>query len=205
MPFPSLSDLLPRSLSAAIVLWALANYFVIGPNIASRVVRADYLPVCEANFKDVARRAGDERLNSIPLPSLDAGRDYALETAKRMLDSPAMLQLRQMGGGLGEAFGLDIDGAARQALARAEEARRRAQEAYRQSVKRIREETATNLASAGTLCGCIADQAIADTRRDWAIFSGTLTLFRPTPIANFAERMAQLERSGGCSAAKTGA
>lgn len=201
----SFSDLLPKSLAAAFVVWGAANYFVIGPNIASRIVRADHVPICEAGFKALAEKAGEERLKQLPLPDFDAGHDYALGQARRVLNSPAMQHLRQMSGGLAESFGLDIDGAARQALRRAEEAREAAKQAYELSLARIREETATKLASAGSVCGCIADAGIADTRTEWAVYSGTLSLFRPAPVANFSERMAQLQRAGECAGGKAGA
>jgi hypothetical protein len=116
-----------------------------------------------------------------------------------------MRQLREMSGGLAMQFGLDIDGAAREALSRADQAKRAAEAAYQQSLTRIREQTATSLASAGSVCGCIADATIADTRTEWAIYSGTLSLFRPAAVVNFSEKMAQVQRIGVCAGGTGGA
>lgn len=196
------SDIAPKSAVAAVIAWAGANYFIIGPEVASRVARADFVPLCEAGFRDLAAMAGEDRAKALPRPSIDPAQEYAAAQVRRLQDNPFMQQLRGMGGGLGDLFG--IDAAADHALNQMERGRQAARNAYDAALSRIREETATSLAKAGEVCGCAADAAIADTRTEWAIYSGTLTLIAPAPVKAFDEKMAQASRAG-CEAAKAGA
>lgn len=55
------------------------------------------------------------------------------------------------------------------------------------------------------MCGCVADLAIGETRAEWAVFSGTLSLVRMAPLATFDEKMAQINGQGRCLLAKAGA
>ncbi len=48
------------------------------------------------------------------------------------------------------------------------------------------------------MCGCVADAAIADTRTDWAIYSGTLTFITPASVKAFDQRMGQAFNAGAC-------
>lgn len=105
---------------------------------------------------------------------------------------------------MGDPFG--IESTANAALAQMEQAKRTARAAYDQARERIKAETAGNIAKAGDVCSCVADMAIRETRTDWAIYAGTITLFQPSSIENFAQAMAQAHGAGGCEAAgKAGA
>lgn len=197
------TDTLPKSVLAGGLLWAGVSYFGSGPELATRISRVDFVPACEANFKDMAMQAGEERQRSLTMPSLDPMQELAIAQAKRLADNPFMDQLRALGGGRGDIFGIGetADAAVRQM----QHAKRAAREAYERSLEAIRQQTATNLASAGDVCGCVADAAIADTRTEWAIYAGTLTLIEPAPVKAFGQRMAQMHRAGGCEVAKAGA
>lgn len=195
------TDTLPKSVLAGGLLWAGVSYFASGPELASRVSRADHVPACEANFKDMAARAGEERLQSLPMPSLDPMQELAISQVKRFANNPLLNQLRGLGGGRGDLFG--IGETADATLRQIEHARRAARQAYERSFEAIRQQTVTNLAKAGDLCSCVADAAIGQTRTEWAIYAGTLTLINP--VKNFGERMAQVHRAGGCGSAKAGA
>lgn len=201
-PFPT--EILPKALVAALAAWGAANYFVVGPTLASRIVRADHLPACEANFRDMVAKAGEQRAKSLTLPSIDPMQEFATEQARRVLDSPAMQQLRIMSGGLAEQFGLDVGGAVREAQRQVEASKHAARGAYNDALEKIKAETASNLAGAGSVCGCIGDAAIADSRTEWAIFSGTLSLVQLAPLDRFDQKMAQIHGAGACQAAKAG-
>jgi hypothetical protein len=113
------------------------------------------------------------------------------------MNSPVMQSLESMGGELGGMF--PMGEMADAAIEQHEQVKRAAKEAYHRSVERLKRETATNLASAGTVCGCVADAAIDATRTEWAIFTGTLTLFQPAPLHSFDQRMAEAYASGRCT------
>lgn len=199
-----LTDTLPKPVLAGAVLWAGVSYFLTGPEAASRIARADFVPVCEADIKTLTMQAGDARLRALPKPSLDPMREHAADTVRRLQNNPFMNQLRMMGGGMGDMLG--IDGAANAALAQMEQAKRTAKAAYDQARERIKAETAGNIAKAGDVCSCVADMAIRETLSDWAIYAGTVTLFQPSSLKNFAQVMAQAYGAGGCDAAgKAGA
>ena len=189
------SDIAPKALLASLTVWAGANYVVIGPEVAVRVARADYLPICEGNFKAMVAAAGEERASQVRMPKLDAMQEFAIGQARELYNSEWMDQLRIMSGGK-DPFG--IDKGARLVLQEIEDSKRAAKAAYEAAQERIRQETATTLGKAGDMCGCVADAAIADTRTDWAIYSGTLTFITPAAVKTFDQRMGQAFNAGAC-------
>ena len=100
------SDIAPKALLASIAVWAGANYVLIGPEVASRVARADYLPICEGNFKSIMAAAGEERASQVRMPKLDAMQELALRKARELYNSETMDNLRIMSGGR-DIFGID--------------------------------------------------------------------------------------------------
>lgn len=196
------SDIAPKTAVAALLLWAGANYVLIGPEVAMRVARADHVPACERDVSALIAKAGSERAQSLPLPSFDAQGEFAMEQLEAFRNNPMMEQLRILGGGT-DLFGMD--GMANSAARQYHQTKQAAKDAYERGLARIKEETATELGKAGSVCGCLADAAIADTRTEWAIFSGSLGLIRPAPLKSFDARMADAHRAGSCSAVKGGA
>jgi hypothetical protein len=196
MPANLLTDVLPKSALAAILLWAIAHYFLVGPEIAARVVAADHLPVCESGFKDIALAAAEQRARALEIPGLDPAKEIALEQLQAFQNNPMMRELRQMSGELGDIFGLDQT--ANAAIRQYEKAKERAKRLYEEELGRIKAETASRLGEAGSVCGCVADTTISETRSDWAIYSGTLGLIRTAPIEGFDQRMRLAMRSGAC-------
>ena len=189
------SDIAPKALLASVAVWAGANYVVIGPEVAVRVARADYLPVCEGNFKAMVAAAGEERASQVRMPKLDAMQELAIEQARNLYNSEWMDQLRIMSGGK-DPFG--IDKGASLVLQEIEDSKRAAKAAYEAAQARIKQETATTLGKAGDTCGCIADVAIGETKTDWAIYSGTLTFITPAGVKAFDQRMGQAFNAGAC-------
>lgn len=196
----NLSDIAPKAVIAAAFLWAGASYLFIGPEVASRVVRADFIPLCEANFRSAAAKAGEQLLSSLQKPALDAGKEIAVSQMRQFRSDPLMGELNRMGlGGL-----LGIDRAMNMVETQYDQQKQAALETYNRAVDRIKQETATRLGAAGSVCGCLADAAVADTRTEWAVFAGTLGFIRPAPVRSFDARMAQMQQTGRC-AGKAGA
>lgn len=197
-----LTDTLPKPVLAGAALWATVSYFVIGPEAGSRIARADHVSVCTANFEMMAAKIGEERLRALPVPSLDPMQELAVDQVRRLQNNPFMNHLRGMSGGMADIFG--IDQAANAALAQMDHAKRTARQAYDAARSRIKAETNAQVAGAGDVCSCVADAAIAQTRTDWAIYAGTLTLYEPAPVVNFSQTMAKVHGAGAC-AGKAGA
>jgi hypothetical protein len=193
--FTALAELLPRAALCFALLYGGASYLVVGPGIAARVVAVDYLPACERNHGAATLAAAEDRRRRIAPPALDPSKEMASRLLRGFRDSPLMRELEPLGGGLlGETAGAVID--------RYEGAQAAVRDAYDRSLESIERETATRLAAAGTVCGCVADLAIADTRTEWAIYSGTFSLIRPAPLQDFSQRMEHIQASGQCSSAK---
>ncbi|MVA98000.1 hypothetical protein GN330_12170 [Nitratireductor sp. CAU 1489] len=182
---------------ASLLVWGGANYLLIGPKIGERVVRADYLPACEINLRQMVKQQGKDRLAGLNLPSADPARELAARQLERFSNSPAMEGLRRMSRGMGDLFGLDGMAGDLGALYRRQAAE--ARQAYQDAKRRIEAETKTRLGEAGDVCGCIADKAIGETRSDWALFTGSLTAYRPASIASFGQKMAEVQRAGACT------
>lgn len=201
MPFLGpFGEVLPRALLAAILCWAAANYFVIGPGLGARVALADHVPVCEANFKDMAVAVGEEKLASIPMPTIDPMRDYAIRQSQQFLGSPLMQWAQGASRGMADAFGIDVQGGVNAARQTYEANKRAADEAVRRAKDQVRDWTAQQINAAASVCSCLADMAIGESRSEWAMYSGSLTLIEPEPVKTLARRMAQLQRDGACKA-----
>src|SRR5690606_12092806 len=122
------TDSLPKPLLAAAAIWAGTSYFITGPEAGTRIMRADYLPSCEAGFSRMVAESGVERLRQLPVPELDPMQQLALSQVQRLQNNPFMNQLRGMSGGLGDVFGLSE--AADAAMAQMNYAQRTARQAY---------------------------------------------------------------------------
>lgn len=180
--FGPFTDVMPKALLAGTALWAAANYFVLGPGIAARVAEFDHLLVCERSHQAMALAEAEDRQRTHP--SFDPSKEIASELLRDLSNSELMRELGALGGG--------IIGRTADAIDRSREV----------TIDRLEQETASDLARSGTVCGCMADTAIAETRTEWAIFTGTLSLVRPAPVLNFDQRMAQMLASGRCSISK---
>ncbi|WP_025031643.1 hypothetical protein [Nitratireductor aquibiodomus] len=194
--FKEFSDIAPKAVLAAALVWGGTNYLLIGPEVAARVARADYLPACETDFAAMVARAEEARIRAVPKPQTHSQQDMAAAQYNALQSSPFMQQLRQLSGG-GDPFGFNR--AANVALGQLAEKKRMAQQAYESAITRIKEQTATDLARSGTVCGCVADAAIDDARTEWAVFSGTLGLIRPAAVREFDEQLSQVFETGQCT------
>lgn len=192
--FDNLSDIAPKAVVAAVTLWAGASYFVIAPEVAARVVRADHMAACEASYRTLALKAAEKKLTDIPPPVPDAGREATARQLRAVLNNPLMGQLGKL-----NIPGVSSIDEMRRVLADYEDSKKAAVAAYRASIEKLKADTATHLGQSGSVCGCIADEAVSETRTDWALFSGTFGLLRPASLRQFGQRMEKVASSGVCS------
>ena len=194
--FKEISELVPASVALSALLWSGVSYFATGPEIASRTVRADHLPTCEAGYEDAVTREADRRRAAVPVPAIDPMQEGALDELRRFQGSPLGQSMRDHPLEQLFGFGRSFDLVERQF----QEQRVRAEQAYRRAMERIEAEKATRLGAAGDHCGCIADSAIAETRTEWAIYAGSLGLLRQDRIRDFDAVMARTSARGDCGA-----
>lgn len=189
------SDIAPKAAIAAVVCWGGLNYFVIGPEAATRIVRADHLPRCEAQIGELAQINAKARIADVPKPATSRSQDMASQQLERMqggmlgefLNDPA---LEAMFG-----FGSMVD----IAIADVEYAKQAAVDAYDQAVTKIKEDTARTIEGASDLCTCASNAAISETRNEWTMLTASLGLFRPEAIKLFEKRLRQVLEQGACA------
>jgi len=189
------ADIAPKAVLAAALLWGGSHYLLIGPDVAARIARADYLPACEQNYQAMVARAADARTRAVLQPQTHIEQDMAAAQLDALRSSPFMQQLGVFGGS-GDILGLGQ--MSDMAMSQLHAQKQMARDAYDATVAKIKAQTATDLAQSGTICGCVADAAIEESRTEWAIFSGTLGLIRPAPVRDFDDQMMQVFEAGSC-------
>jgi len=132
-------------------------------------------------------------------PGSVLGGNQQAEQLRRLMESPLTRELNNLGG-IGDLLGLGET--TDRLLGDIDRGKQAAKDAYRNSLERLQAETATNLARSASVCGCLADAAISETRTEWAIFTGTVGLVRPSPITAFGRKMTDLHDAGRCSPAQ---
>lgn len=196
-PFPV--DILPKAFVAAGLVYGVAHYGLIGVKIGERVVAADHIPVCRADLVELAQKAGEQKRAAIPLPTIDPMQEYAIRQAEQIYNSPFMIWAQGASQGLADGLGLNPRGAA-DALRETYQANKRAaQDAHRIAQEKVRAWTAAQVDAAGDTCACLGQKAIEANRTDWALYTGSLTLYQPAAIASFEQQMANVLESGTCA------
>lgn len=186
-------DIVPKAAVPAVLGTAAFAYLVAGPEIAARVAQVDHLPGCEREIAASIAAGAATRREATERPALDPAKEAAAAYLRQLQSSPLFGEMRKHP--LGGLMGLDLMAGTVEAYERGKVQAERAAAATRQKVDAL---TATQLARTGSVCGCMADRAIADTRTDWAIFTGTLGLVRPARIAEFGATMRRSDPDGIC-------
>lgn len=185
-------DILPRAAVPAVMGTALFAYCFAGPEIGSRVAGADFLPTCQQDVAAFVAISAREQRAELEAAPADDGPAQAATALKVLLASPAYEMMRR---NLITQPMVEVLEAKMHAYERGKATAKAAAEAARRQVD---ERTATRLARTGSVCGCMADRAIAETRTDWALFAGTLGLVRSTRITEFGETMRRSDPDGAC-------
>lgn len=189
MPF----DILPKAAVPAVVGSAFLAYFVVGPEIASRVARVDHIPACERDIASSIVADAAKRRAAVDDAAPDPAKEAAAEALREFARSPLFGEMRRHP--LGNLMGLgQISGA----VTGYERGKAKAAEVARSVREEIDALAATHLGRAGSVCGCMADRAITETRMEWAVFTATLGLVRPARIAMFGETMRRSDPDGLC-------
>jgi len=192
------TDIAPRALLAAAVMWTGANYLVIAPEAGARIARADHLEFCRATIEQAVTGQQNQAIAALPKPVVNAAQEAAADRLRNM--ETCILGEWMRDPALEQMFGLGS--ATRGALAQYEADKRAAQQAYDGAVNQIKSATAARIRGADDACGCLAEAVLNETRNEWTVFTATLGLIKPAPVQNFGQRMMQQD-AGAC--AKAGA
>lgn len=191
-----LSEIAPKALVVSGLALGVLSYTVTGPELASRIVRADHLPKCEAGYSEEVKRLAEAEIQKLVLPVPDARKEAAVRQLRELQSIPFLkfMERHPMAG----VYTGQVD----TAMEQYEREKQKAVELYKESVARIRSATATHLGRAGNFCGCLGDAAIEETRTEWAIFAGTFGLIRPAKIADVDVLLARQRAKGLCASIK---
>lgn len=196
--FDKIADVMPKALAVSAVVWAAASYTVLGPEVGSRILRADHMPKCQAGFGEDIRRRAEAAIRSIPSPTPDPQKEAAAKQLRELQNSP-LAQLAQRHPLAGPHMGQ-----MNSAIEAYEAEKRAARAAYDDMVRRVRDATQTHLGKAGDYCGCLADASIESARTEFAVMAGTFGLVRPAKVRALDDLLAQQQAKGQCSTLKTG-
>ncbi len=184
-----IKDVLPTPLALGVVLWGAISYFVLGPNIATRVAKVDHLPVCKANLAINIEKVKREGVAAASASGADPAANMAIAQLRQLSDNPMMRALSQFGG-----FGGTMDAALAEAEAKQEQARK----IHQAAVKEVNARAATHMAGRDGLCGCIADKVYDQGRNDWAAYVATLGTIKLPAVENFGEDIQRASARGVC-------
>lgn len=195
---PNIGDVAPKGVIVALAIWAVCSYFVFGPEIAERVLRADrHIEFCQGRIAEVIQKQEASRLQSLRQPQLSGEQQSAISVISSFSNS----ELGSAMDGLLRGLGVSIKDITSIAGGQLQEATRE----YERQVQTIQNATATKLESVAGVCGCIADRFVAATRNDWALFAGSFSAIRTTGISSInaslmaEDRILQCTRRDGLS------
>ena len=175
------SEIAPTGAIAALAVWGGLSYFVTGPEVATRIARADHMPACEAMLRDSIASTFETALAEVSRPT-EVERQGAASSAYlggMNRQYPEHMQFLDMlsGGGWSQSMGA-LDSAAK-----------KARQARAQAERAIKERREAALDSAPDQCSCQVTAAIADHQQDWALFAGTLGLVEQDGVSEFPAMM----------------
>lgn len=185
-------DILPKAAVPAVAATALFAYYAAGPEIGARVAEVDFRPACEREVGASVVAERNRQAAASPAPDDGDEGDDDMAALRALLASPLYQAMR------GNPLTQTMVGVAEAKLRRIEQARAAAHEAAKTARRQLDEWTTGSLARTGTVCGCLAVRAIAETRMDWALFAGTLGLVRSARIERFGETMRESDPEGTC-------
>lgn len=190
--FAQIGEIAPKSVLIGAVVWGGINWGFLGPELGARSLRANgHIEQCEAGYAEAMANAARDELAKLPSPALDPEKEYAANALRQMQSSPFGQLMNQMGG----QYGVSLDNT----LGMYEQQKRNAQAEYERAVSALKERTKTSLGKSGDYCGCVADEAISSAHNDFAIYSGTLTLFRPASIRDLDNLMMRAAAGNACA------
>jgi len=191
MPF-QFTEFLPKALAFGALIWAIINWAFLGPELGARSLRANgHIEQCERGYGDALTASIKDEMSKIPLPTPDPEKEHAANAIRQMQNSPFGQLMNQMGG----SYGVSLEST----LGMYEQQKRNAKAEYDRAVAALKERTKNNLGKAGDYCGCVADEAVSSAQNDFALYSGSLTLFRPAGIRNLDNLMMRASAGNACA------
>lgn len=192
--FSQFGDLAPKALVASVLVYVFLCWAVTGPELASRIIRADgYLTGCTKFVEQQVEEQAKAAIRNIPKPMLTPQQQTGLAFLNAFGRSEFGRQLNDVLGQSG--FSTDSIGA----IATAPLAG--AQRAYQEKVDAVKAATASRMGETAGYCGCLADEVVQSNRNDWAIYAGTLTFYKPPAITDIGKLMSNAGRGGACQKA----
>ena len=192
-----LGDIAPKAVIIGSLVYGGINWAYLGPELGARVLHADgHIIQCESGYGDSVAAATAEAISKIPLPTLDPEKEMAANAIRQMQHSPFGQLMNSMGG----QYGVSLDST----LGMYEQQKENAEAAYNRAVAATKAKTTAKLGKAGDYCGCVADEAISSAQNEFALYSGSLTLFRPAKIRDLDALMLRAAAGNACTHLKGG-
>ncbi len=190
--FSQIGEIAPKALIIGGLCWAGANWAFLGPELGSRTLRANgHLQVCERGFSQSVMAAAKEEASKIPQPTADPEKEMAAQAMRDMMRSP-LGNLMNMAT---QHTGLSVD----TAIGAYEQQKRLARQAYERAVQAAKDRTTARLIHAADFCECVAAEAVSQAQNEFALYSGTLTIFKPNRIKDLNVLMARAQSRGACN------
>jgi len=191
--FAQLGEVAPKALVVGGIAWAAVNWAFLGPELGARTIRADgHLEICKQGYGQNILATAEEEARQIPVPTADPQKEIAANSLRNLMNSPLGQLMKQTTQQTG--LGVDLD----DAMGVYQAQKQQAAEAYAAAVEEVKRKTTTKLGKAGDFCGCVADEAVSQAQNDFAIYSGTLTLFEPNGIKDLNKLMLRAQANGVC-------
>lgn len=190
--FGQIGEIAPKAVLIGGVAYAAINWAWIGPELGARTLHADgHITQCEQSFgKSVLAKAREE-MSKIPMPTPDPEKEMAARAIRGMASSPLGTFFTMAG----QQAGISLQ----DTLSVYEDQKRSAKAAYERALKAAKAKTTAKIELAGDFCGCVADAAVSDAQNEFAIYSGTLTLFRPAKIRDLDTLMIRAQAGNACT------
>lgn len=186
-----ISDVAPKAVVIGAIGWAALNWALVGPEMGSRMLHAEGLvQTCERNYQTAVQSSARIAINNLPKPTGSDGRRAVANMYGVFLNGP-----------LGKFMDYGVPGgraALNDTLSVINDQHRQAQEKYDQTVAEIKTMTTAKLGKSGDYCGCVADQAVRIAQNDFALYSGTLSIFKPAGIRDLKNLMHLAQSSNSC-------
>ena len=190
--FAQIGEIAPKALLIGAIGWGTINWAFLGPEIGTRMIRAEGLvQACEHNYRASIESSERLAINNLPKPTGSDGRRAVANLYGAFLN-----------GAFGKFLDYGVPGgraALNDTLSVINEQAREAKKKYEQTVAEIKAITTTRLGKSGEYCGCIADQAVSTAQNDFAIYTGTLAVFRPSGIGDLKNLMHLAQSSNSCA------
>lgn len=187
-----IGEIAPKAVLAGAIVWGGINWLLLGPELGARSLRANgHVEQCERGYGDAVAASIKDEISKIPLPLPDPQKEMAANTIRNIHNSPFGQMMNQLGG----QYGVSLNST----LGMYEHEKLRAKAEYERAVTALKERATAKLGKAGDYCGCVADEAISTAQNDFAIYSGTLTLFRPAGIRDLDNLMMRAAAGNACA------